>query len=202
MTLVQQPHSRPNFRQVASTGTEDPDRWVLPLSLAAAALAAGWLLIGVYLYFRAAGPIVPGVRVGDTEVGGLTVEQAAVVIDNGWNRDRVLHVSDGNQVWEGNPLEFGLWVDPNATARKAYTYGRGENRYAELFGMLTGAEPPEILPEVVFSPKVAAKQLSKWGALIEKAPEPPHIAYENEKWVAKPGADGLAFDEETTLKAL
>lgn len=202
MTLVSQPHSRHKHRRFFTTISGDPDRWVLPLSITAAILAAGWLLIGVYLYFRAAGPIVPGVRVGDTEVGGLTVEQAAVVIDNSWNRDRVLHVSDGNQVWEGNPLEFGLWVDPNATARKAYMVGRGENRYAELFGMLTGAEPPEILPETVFSPKVAAEQLVKWGALVEKSPEPPYIMYENERWVAKPGADGVAFDAEATLKVL
>lgn len=202
MTLTPQPRTSPKSRQVVSKITEDPDRWVLPLSIAAVVLAVGWLLIGLYLYFRAVGPIVPGVRVGDTEVGGLTVAQAAVVIDNSWNRDRVLHVSDGTQVWQGSPLEFGLWVDPNATAKKAYLYGRGENRYAELLGMATGAEPPEILPEVVFSPKVAAEQLAQWGALIEKAPEPAYLAYENDRWVAKPGADGLAYDAEATLKAL
>jgi len=125
MTLVPQLRSRPKPRQVVSNLSEDPDRWVMPLSLVAAVLAAGWLLIGLYLYFRAAGPIMPGMRVGDTEVGGLTVEQAAVVIDNGWNRDRVLHVSDGNQV-EGNPLEFGCGL-PQCN-RKRLTYCRGEHR--------------------------------------------------------------------------
>lgn len=64
MTLTPQPRSSRKPRQVVSKITEDPDRWVLPLSIAAVVLAVGWLLIGLYLYFRAAGPIVPGVRVG------------------------------------------------------------------------------------------------------------------------------------------
>lgn len=176
--------------------------WVPWLTLAAVLLAVGWLLIGAYLYFRAAGPIVSGVKVGDTEVGGLTVEQAAVRIDNEWNRNRVLLIGHGDQIFEGNPLEFGLWVDPNATARKAYEYGRGSQRWSELTGMLKGTPPPEILPEVVFSPKVAAEQLAQWGELIEVEPGAPTIAFENGKWIAKPGADGIAYDADATLKTL
>lgn len=202
MNLVSQPHLRTDSSYPDPSSSADPNRWVLPLVLAAVILAASWLLIGVYLYFRVSGPIVPGVRVGDTEVGGLTVEQAAVRIDNEWNRDRVLLVGDGEQYWEGKPLEFGLWVDPNATARQAFEYGRGDNRWPEMAGMMLGTQPPEILPQVVFSPKVAAEQLAYWGAFIEKAPEPAYIAYENDQWIAKPGADGVMYDSAATLQAL
>lgn len=202
MSLVSQPRTRPESTYIDSTPSADQNRLVLPLVLAAVILAAGWVLIGVYLYFRAFGPIVPGVRVGDTEVGGLTVEQAAVRIDNEWNRDRVLLVGDGDQYWEGKPLEFGLWVDPNATARQAFEYGRSENHWSQLAGMMLGVEPPEILPQVVFSPKVASEQLAYWGALIEKGPEPAYITYENGQWLAKPGADGIRYDAEATLRAL
>lgn len=181
---------------------DNQQSWVPWLTLAAVLLAVGWLLIGAYLYFRAAGPIVSGVKVGDTEVGGLTVEQAAVRIDNEWNRNRVLLIGHGDQIFEGNPLEFGLWVDPNATARKAYEYGRGGQRWSQLAGILKGATPPEILPEVIFSPKVAAEQLAYWGELVEAEPGAPTIAFENGKWVAKPGADGIAYDADATLKTL
>lgn len=181
---------------------DDKRSWVPWLSAAAVILFMGWLVIGAYLYFRAAGPIISGLKVGDTPVGGLTLEQAAVRIDNEWNRDRVLLVGSGNQVFEGKPLEFGLWVDPNATARKAYAYGRGANHWQELFNALSGSQPPEILPEVVFSPLVATEQLARWGKLVERAPGLAAIVFENGQWLAKPGADGVAYDAEATLKGL
>ena len=176
--------------------------WVTWLTVAAIVLAIGWVLIGLYLYNRAAGPIAAGMQVGDTQVGGLTLEQAAARIDNEWNRERVLLIGHGNQIFEGKPLEFGLWVDPNATARKAYEYGRGAQRWSEMAAMLQGQKPPEILPEVVFSPDVAAEQLNYWGMLVEQEPGAATIAFENGQWIAKPGIDGLAYDAEATLKAL
>lgn len=201
MNLVPTPRPRQAAPAVQTRSSNEKPLTLL-LTLAAVVLAAGWLLIGVYLYFRLAGPIVSGVRVGDTRVGGLTVEQAAIRIDNDWNRDRVLLVTDGDRYWEGNPLEFGLWVDPNATAKKAFAYGRGENRWTELWDLFTGAQAPDILPEVVFSPQVAAAQLSNWGALVDREPSPATITYENGQWAAKPGADGLVYDPEATLKTL
>ena len=201
MALVSKPQVSARYVQV-DQADDDRRSWIPWLGLATLVLTAGWIMFGVYLYFRAAGPIVSGVKVGDTEVGGLTVEQAAVRIDNEWNRERVLLIGYGAQIFEGNPLEFGLWVDPNATARKAYKYGRGSQRWSELAGMLKGTPPPEILPEVVFSPKVAAEQLAYWGTLVEKEPGVPTIAFETGKWIAKPGADGIAYDAEATLKAL
>lgn len=197
--------STPQYRSPVRTPqnkTADPNRLVRPLAITAVVLAMGWLLIGVYLYFRASGPILPGLRVGDTEVGGLTVEQAAVRIDNEWNRERVLLVGDGSQYWQARPLDFGLWVDPNATAQSAYEYGRGEKRWAELIAALSGARAPEIPPVVVFSPQVAGEQLANWGALVAQAPGPATIAFENGRWVAKPGADGVRFDANATLQAL
>ncbi len=181
---------------------EKPSPWTPWLTAAAIVLAIGWVLIGLYLYNRAAGPIAAGMQVGDTQIGGLTLEQAAARIDNEWNRDRVLLIGHGNQIFEGKPLEFGLWVDPNATARKAYEYGRGPQHWSELAAMLSGKTPPELLPVVVFSPEVAAEQLNYWGMLVEQEPGPATIAFENGQWIAKPGIDGVAYDAEATLKAL
>jgi len=194
--------SQPHWQSQSNAAKDDHRSWTPWLVSAAVVLGIGWLLIGLYLYFRTAGPILPGVMVGDTPVGGMTVEQAAARIDNAWNRDRVLLVGSGDQMFEGKPLEFGLWVDPNATARMAYAYGRGDNHLTELAGTLRGGKPPEILPVVVFSPKVAADQLAHWGALVEKAPGLATIAYENGQWVAQPGADGVGYDAEATLTSL
>jgi len=174
--------------------------WIYVLLGFALVLLAGWLLAGIYLYFRFSGPIAPGAQVGDTQVGGLTLEQAAARIDSEWNRERALLASDGQNYWEVNALELGLWVDPGATARRAYAYGRGENRYKELLNILTGVQPDEIQPVVVFSPQVAAAQLARWGALVERPPEPASLKFIDGHWKAVPGAPGARFDAEATLE--
>ncbi len=176
--------------------------WIYALVLAALALLVAWVLAALYLYFRFSGPIAPGVRVGESQVGGMSLEQAAAVIDSQWNRERILLVSDGSRYWQGKPLEFGLWVDPEATAERAYAYGRGERRYSQLLAMLTGAEPEEVQPVVVFSPKVAAEQLANWGALVDRPPEPARLQFTAGQWSAVPGAPGARFDAEATLKSM
>ncbi len=174
--------------------------WIYVLLGFALVLLAGWLLAGIYLYFRFSGPIAPGAQVGDTQVGGLTLEQAAARIDSEWNRERILLVSDGVNYWEANPLEFGLWADPKATAQRAYDYGRGGQRYTQLLDILTGMQPEEIQPVVVFSPQVAAAQLANWGALVDRPPEAASLQYLDGRWSAVPGAPGARFDPEATLK--
>jgi lipoprotein-anchoring transpeptidase ErfK/SrfK len=169
------------------------------LTLTAMALLAGWVLMGVYAYYRLNGPIAPGVMVGQTEVGGMSIEQAAAVIDNDWNRERVLLVGDGTNYWEANALEFGLWVDPNATARQAFDYGRGDNRFMEILQIIAGSVADEINPVVVFSPQVAASQLANWGALVDQPPGPASLQYIAGKWSAVPGAAGVRLDMESTL---
>lgn len=183
-------------------GQETQPWWIYGLAAVGLVLLCGWLLAGVYLYFRFAGPVAPGVRVGDTEVGGLSLEQAAAVIDNAWNRERTLVVSDGKNYWQAQPLEFGLWVNPQASAERAYAYGRGERRFSQLLGMLTGAEPDEVQPAVVFSPKIAAAQLANWGPLVDRPPEPASLQFIDGHWTAVPGAPGARFDAEATLKSI
>ncbi len=186
----------------AAAAVEEPAwlRWVL--AAAVVLLLGSWLFMGFYIYYRVSGPIAPGVRVGDLEVGGLSLEQAAARIDNYWNRDRVLLVSDGQHYWEARPLEFGLWVDPAATASQAYAYGRVPGRYGQMVRSLLGIQPPIIQPVVVFSPQTAAAQLSYWGPLVDREPEPASLQFQDGRWRAVPGAPGARFDAQATLEEM
>lgn len=191
-----------NSQHLPASAQPASRRWIVPLAVLALLLLGGWLFISFYLYFRTSGPVAQGMMVGSTAVGGLTLEQAAARIDNDWNREKILVVSDGKNYWEAQPLEFGLWVDPGATARKAYEYGRGEGRWGELIGILLGATPPEIQPQVVFSPQVAAEQLSFWGALVDRPPEAARLVYADGRWQAIPGQPGVQYDPESTLRQM
>ncbi len=186
-----------------SSGTEWQLRWaVWLLSGLALLLAAGWGLFGVYLYYRFAGPVAPRVRVGETAIGGLSEAQAAARIDQQWNRERVWLVTDGQRYWQAKPLDFGVWVDPAATARQAYQVGRGERRWGEIARLIFDNQPIEIGPVVVFSPTAAVEQLRNWRALVERPPAPPLLRYAEGGWAAAPGEAGLALDVEATVRWL
>jgi lipoprotein-anchoring transpeptidase ErfK/SrfK len=70
--------------------------------------------------------IASGVTVAGLSVGDLTVEQAAVALDDLWNRQLTLQVVDppSGAAWTMTPGEMGLSVDALRTAQRAYTVGR------------------------------------------------------------------------------
>ncbi len=179
-------------------------RWgLIALLVAAAFLLAGWLFFGMFFLFQTAGPIAPNVLVGDLNVGGMDADAAADLINQHYNQNRALLAGDGSRYWEVNSLEFGLWVDPAASARAAYDYGRGENHWAELFTSLTSAaNPPSVAPAAVFNPQTAADRLAKLAASVYIAPEPAQLSYSSGQWSVVPGASGLELDIETTLRQM
>lgn len=188
--------------QSSSTPYWQPRWLVWCLSGAALLLLGGWLLFGVYLYYRFAGPVAPRVQVGETAIGGLSEAQAAARIDQQWNRERVWLVTDGTRYWQARPLDFGVWVDPAATARQAFQVGRGPQRWAEIARLIFDNQPIEISPVVVFSPTVAVEQLRNWRRLVEYPPAPPVLRYADGEWTPAPGEAGLQLDVEGTVRWL
>ncbi len=178
-------------------------RWLVwLLGGLAALLLVGYGLFGVYVYYRFAGPVAAPVRVGQTVIGGLSEAQAAARIDQQWNRERIWLVTDGERYWQAQPLDFGVWVDPAATARQAYQIGRGERRWREIARLLADRQPVEVPPVVVFSPTVAVEQLRNWRSLVERPPSPPVLRYVDGEWQAAPGEPGLTLDVEATVRWL
>ncbi len=203
LTDMNHSHAHPAHPSAPQQPAPRPLLWLLwLLGGTALALLASWLLIAFYLYFRFSGPIAPGVRVGETQIGGLTIQQAAARIDNDWNRERMLVVTDGVNYWQARPLDFGLWVDPAATARQAYQIGRGERRWSEWADLIFQRGALEATPAVVFSPTVAVQQVRLWRGLAERAPENPDLRLVNGQWQALPGAPGAVLDVEQTVRLM
>src|SRR4030042_3585056 len=65
------------------------------LSLAALVLTPLALVFGTYAYYQVFEPVVPGVRVGNLDVSGMRISEAAKAIDAYFNLERPLAVSDG-----------------------------------------------------------------------------------------------------------
>ncbi len=100
---------------------------LLITAIGAVALAVPLAASGaLYGSFALSESIAPGVTVAGLSVGDLTVEQAATVLDDLWNRQLTLQVVDppSGAAWTMTPGELGLSVDGLQTAQHAFAVGR------------------------------------------------------------------------------
>jgi LysM repeat protein len=163
-----------------------------------AVIAPFMLFLAAYFYFQAFGLVYPGVKVAGTALGGLTVKQAQQTLDKAWNQ-RPLIASDGQKFWPAAPLDFGLWLDPQATAQSAYAIGRGTQGSGELLRILTLQGAPSVNPVVQFDPDFARLKLQSWAATVQQPAKDASLAYQNGQWQALPGKNGSTLDINATL---
>ncbi|HMD89156.1 MAG TPA: L,D-transpeptidase family protein [Anaerolineaceae bacterium] len=162
-----------------------------------AVMAPFLLFLAAYFCFQAFGLVYPGVKVGSTSLGGLTVKQSQQTLDKSWNQ-RLLVASDGQKFWPADPLDFGLWLDPQATAQSAYAIGRGSNGGSQLFSILT-FHAPSVNPVVQFDPDFARLKLKSWAATVQQPAKDASLTYQNGQWQAVPGQNGSTLDIDATL---
>jgi len=155
------------------------------------------LFLAAYFYFQVFDLVYPGVKVGSTSLGGLTVERAQQALDKDWNQ-RQLIASDGHKFWPAAPLDFGLWLDPQATAQAAYAIGRGAHGSGELFSILTLRAPPAN-PVVQFDPDFARLKLQSWAPTVSQSPKDASLKFQNGQWQAVAGQNGSTLDIDGTL---
>jgi len=96
---------------------------VLPLIDIAAILLALALITYEYLYMDR---IYPGVSVFGTELGGLTLAEAEIVLQQRFQdyQPVKLTLRYGERTWAVSPQEVGVGLDSKATAISAYVAGR------------------------------------------------------------------------------
>ncbi len=156
---------------------------------------------GGWAYFQYSGAIAPDVYVGDTAIGGLTIDQAAAKLNQDWNEKRMLTVSDGQRSWQARPIFFGLWLDPNVTAQEAFRIDRSGNILNDLSGLLN-KQRVAVTPAVVFVPERAQTQLEGWAGQINQPAQDAVLRLEGGQVVVAPGQNGTNLDVTATLAAL
>jgi hypothetical protein len=78
---------------------------------------------------RYAGQIYPGVSVAGIDISGLTVDEAGAKITQEirYPQNGRLLIQGESQNWFATPAEVGLFLDPGASARKAFEIGRDQS---------------------------------------------------------------------------
>ena len=94
------------------------------------------LVLGFYSYYQFSGRIVPGVHVGATDLGGMTITEAAIELQKSWNLDNTIQVTNGIKSVGILPAELGLGIEPLHTARRAYEIAHDDIIPAEMMQML------------------------------------------------------------------
>jgi LysM repeat protein len=157
------------------------------------------LLLGAFLYLQVFGLILPGVQIKGIAMGGLSRTQAAVKIEQAWEKHNRLVVSDGQRVWSAAPGDFGLLLDVQATTEQAYRYGRGPAASFEIQRLLSGVNP-NFSPVIRFYPEIAGLELERWADQIDIDPQEAVLIFSDGRWQAIPGKNGVRLDLGQTLQ--
>jgi hypothetical protein len=161
------------------------------------------LPISAYGYFQLYGVIVPGVRVGELELGGLTWQEAKDGLDLVYGFDKELTLSDGDRNWTASASEFGLSWDTTAMAQQALNVGHGKDFLSEVEEILTSLRYGwEIDPILDVDPAKVQRGLIAWERNVLIAPVNAFLSLVGDQVIVQPSQSGLGLDVETTLNLI
>lgn len=207
-------------REPRTRRRQQPGRWLrsliafdkyTPRAMIIGVLAGGTVFVllallislGAYTYVQVFEVIVPGAYVGDVSLGGLTVNEAAEKLHTIWNVERGIILTDGERTWYAPPSDFGLALDPMATALRAYNVGHGQDILSEMVQLLSSMlNGWEVAPVATIDPTLAQVGLAAWAEAINLPPQDAGIRIENGQVSAVPGVPGYSLDVEATLEVL
>lgn len=172
------------------------------LQALAALLLVGILLpaaicLGVLIIFESNHLILPGVTVMGAALGSLTPSQAQEQLNQAWNVHGSLTLSDGTHTYTALPVEYGLYLDPDATMRAAYAVGR--DSYTDELQQIFSHSSRAVRPVVVYNPAVARASLEKLAPAFAVSAQEASLAYQGGQWSVTPGKPGQVLDIQAAL---
>ncbi len=158
-------------------------------------------VIGVAVYALNYSLILPGIHFRGMELGGMTQAQAAQAINQAYNEKRTMELTDGKRTWSAPLSSFGLWLDPNIVAQKAYDVGRKPLDLQRIIHQVRG-EVVEIAPVIIFNPQVASDYLQTWGAIINQSAQNASLDFDEGQVEITPAKVGEKLESARTLAEL
>ncbi len=183
--------------------------WLLRLPMLA--LTGLALLLIIFALFvaafevRYAGRVYPGVSAFGLDLGGLSAQQAARLLDDRFVYDEqaVFTFRDGDRFWQYTAGELGVSLDAAATVEAAMRLGR-EGTLPE--NLLTQAElwlnGQTVAPIVVFDQARAEATLQAIAAEIDRPVRDAMLSLQGTTVISTPGQIGRALDIPAALAAL
>ncbi|OGO33717.1 MAG: hypothetical protein A2Z16_00455 [Chloroflexi bacterium RBG_16_54_18] len=162
-----------------------------------------FLIFSVYAYYQFSGLIVPGVRLGDLSLGGMSLTQASLALHRDWESDLHINVTNGTQAQLVTPSELGLEINEVQTAQTAVDVGRGGSVLAELAMMAVSAKDGWPLDaQIIFDEETGRAGLQRLAEAMSLSPQNASIRLEGSDLVQIPSHVGYQIDIDATLEAL
>ncbi|MCI0710746.1 MAG: peptidoglycan binding domain-containing protein [Chloroflexi bacterium] len=143
----------------------------------------------------ASGSILPGVRAGGVDVGGKSVDEAAVAIETHWQQNGIILDDEGRQ-WSISPADLGIVIDSTATAQAANDYGRSSGN---IFSAIFGAK---VAPVLNVNLEQTYAKLSELTVQIDLPARNAGVALVNGGVVPTPAENGRVLDIDATVQQL
>ena len=149
--------------------------------------------------------IVPGVSIGETDVGGMTRAEAAAALKSEYQAlEAVVYTfRDGERSWTATAAELGLSLPAEALVERAYAVGHGAEARQSLReqanAWLSGAALPAILE---FDQGAARVVLRRLADEINRERQDAQLVVDGFQVGVSPGVSGRRLDVEAMLTAL
>jgi lipoprotein-anchoring transpeptidase ErfK/SrfK len=150
--------------------------------------------LGIVILYASRG-IMPGVSAGGVDVGGKSVDEAAVAIDHHWQQNGIILDDEGRQ-WTIAPSDIGIVIDANATAEAANKYGRSSGN---IFGAIFGAD---VAPVLNVNLEQTYAKLNELATEIDLPARNAGVALVDGGVVPTPAENGRVLDIDATVQAL
>ncbi len=153
------------------------------------------------------GRVLPGVRIGSTDIGGLTREQAAAKIENayGWlGTGQIALTGPDGQTTTVSYADVGRGPDSSALLDAALAAGRQDEPLANLIGAPQAAIDGVTLESAVaYDPDKLAAAVDALAMTIDETPVDATVsAGQGGTFRVSPAKEGRAVDKATLLTAL
>ncbi len=180
-------------------------RWIVGIWFVLLIVSTIIVLVG-YLTCQMSVQIMPGVTVGGMPLEGMSLERAAQELDRVWNQElRLTAVDslDADRAWVVAPAAFGLGVDAQATAMRAFSVGRGQGLLKGIGTWLHGFRQTMDVPPWVYLDNDAARRgLETWAEVVDIPSTEAQLSVEGGTVKYQPGRSGRVLDVAASLALL
>lgn len=162
------------------------------------------LLAGSFFaYYQVTARIIPGVKVGDTKVGGMLITDAALQLEKAWNLENQINLTNGINTLTVKPAEIGLHLDSLASVQQAYQVGHKDTIVDRLGHFLISiTEGWQITPIIHYDPEQARNGLENISPIMSMPARNASIRIDGSQLTAIPGEIGYSINFDETLSHL
>ena len=147
--------------------------------------------------------IFPGVHVGGMDIGGMSIESAAVHLAQNYqlNDTGTIHLLYGEEMITERASDIGLQINAAATALEAYQFGRTLPIKDWIWQQAVIFSPHiEIAPTIIFDEQKAADVLSEISRERDQPLKEAQLKIEGTQVTALPGHNGRVLDIDASLE--